>query len=145
MWVIKYFDISFQMTVLMTSCFMIAWTPYAILSFYHILGDFRNVPPFAYAGKIYLGKIHIHYKHPAFSDLYGQSSLYNKPYFCFKCMCNQWFFPSLQYCICTLFPKRNTTSFFLLGESVHHLYYTNVDDIGDVLQPVKIKHMASHG
>ncbi len=30
---------------------MISWAPYGILSFYSIIDDFDNIPPFIYAGK----------------------------------------------------------------------------------------------
>ena len=41
---------SFQMTVLMTVCFMIAWTPYAALAFYYVVHDYYDVPPTLGAG-----------------------------------------------------------------------------------------------
>ena len=41
----------FQMTVLMTVCFMISWTPYAILAFYYIVHDYFDVPSSLSAGK----------------------------------------------------------------------------------------------
>ncbi len=41
----------FQMTIVATSCFMISWAPYGILSFYNIFSDFDDIPPFIYAGK----------------------------------------------------------------------------------------------
>ena len=38
------FSFDFQMTLAMTTAFMIAWTPYTILAFYYILADYKDVP-----------------------------------------------------------------------------------------------------